>query len=87
MRHLKTPLLALAAVVVGLALWAGCQTAKTPAPVPNPVAGLKPGPNDPKIAYITAKLLEIYHYSQRPLDTELAGKFFNGYIDSLDPRH
>ena len=87
MRHLKTPLLALAAVVVGLALWAGCQTAKTPAPVPNPVAGLKPGPNDPKIAYITARLLELYHYSQRPLDTELAGKFFNGYIDSLDPRH
>ena len=87
MRHLKTPLLALAAVVVGLALWAGCQTAKTPAPVPNPVAGLKPGPNDPKIAYITAKLLEIYQYSQRPLDTELAGKFFDGYVDSLDPRH
>jgi carboxyl-terminal processing protease len=87
MRHLKNPLLALAAVVVGLAIWAGCETAKTPAPGPGAGAGLKPGPNDPKIAYITARLLELYHYSQRPLDTELAGKFFDGYVDSLDPRH
>jgi carboxyl-terminal processing protease len=46
-----------------------------------------PGPNDGKIAYVTARLLEEYHYSQRPLDPEISKKFFDGYVDSLDPQH
>jgi len=74
------------AVAAGLALWAGCQTAKTP-PAPPLTTSLKPGPNDPRIAFWTARLLEEYHYRQRPLDRELSEKFFDGYIDSLDPRH
>jgi hypothetical protein len=48
---------------------------------------LQPGPGDPRIAYVTARLLEEYHYRQTPLDSELSAKFFDGYIDSLDPRH
>jgi carboxyl-terminal processing protease len=74
------------AVAAGLALWAGCQTAKTP-PAPPLTTSLKPGPNDPRIAFWTARLLEEYHYRQRPLDRELSEKFFDGYINSLDPRH
>jgi carboxyl-terminal processing protease len=50
-------------------------------------AGLSPTPDDDRIAYITAELMEHFHYSQHPLDTEMSEKFFDGYLDSLDPRH
>src|SRR5579859_5077671 len=46
-----------------------------------------PGPDDSSIAYVTARILEGYHYLQEPLDQQLSVKFFDGYIDSLDPRH
>jgi carboxyl-terminal processing protease len=52
----------------------------------NPPPRLSPGPNDGRIAYVTAKLLENYHYSQQPLDKEMSEKFFDGYIGTLDPR-
>ncbi len=48
---------------------------------------LKPGPNDPRIAYVTARLLEEYHYSQQPLDEAMSEKFYDGYFEMLDPRH
>jgi carboxyl-terminal processing protease len=47
---------------------------------------LSPGPNDGRIAYVTAKLLENYHYLQQPLDKDMSAKFFDGYIETLDPR-
>ena len=79
------------AVATGFAIWMGCKTSKAiPAapPVVNaPATGLKPGLNDARIAFWTARLFEEYHYRQRPLDAELSVKFFDGYIDSLDPRH
>jgi len=74
------------AVTVALALVAGCETALTPPAAPL-LTAVKPGPNDARIAFWTARLLEEYHYRQRPLDRELSEKFFDGYIDSLDPRH
>jgi carboxyl-terminal processing protease len=52
----------------------------------NAPAHLSPGPNDGRIAFYTAKLLELYHYSQQPLDTEMSEKFFDGYLETLDPR-
>ena len=65
---------------------------RTNAPAPGPLATnapprLTPGPNDGHIAYITARLLEEYHYSQHPLDQEMSEKFFDGYLDTLDPQH
>ena len=76
------------AVTAGLATWAGCQTAKTVTPEIAPTTtGLKPGPNDARIAYLTARLLEEYHYLQRPLDHELSARIFDAYINSLDGRH
>jgi len=53
----------------------------------NAAPQLAPGPNDGRIAYVTARLLEEYHYSQHPLDKELSEKFFDGYLDALDPQH
>ncbi len=81
--------LALLIPAVALAIWAGCETSKSDVPAlpALPPTSLKPGPNDPRIAHVAARLLEEYHYLQRPLDTELSKKFFDGYVDSLDPRH
>ena len=89
MSYAKKPLLALTVCALALAMWAGCRTSKTPAfALPNPPStSIKPGPNDPRIAYVAARLLEEYHYSQRPLDDQLAGIFFTNYINMLDPRH
>ncbi|HTL74229.1 MAG TPA: carboxy terminal-processing peptidase [bacterium] len=86
---MRKPLLALGALAITLAIWAGCRTSTCPAPDPIVASGthLKPGPNDARIAHIAARLLEEYHYSQRPLDTELSKEFFDNYIDMLDPRH
>ena len=52
----------------------------------NAPARLSPGPNDARIAFVTASLLDNYNYSQQPFDTEMSEKFFDGYLESLDPR-
>ena len=52
----------------------------------NAPAPLAPGPGDGHIAYVTARLLEHYHYSRQPLDAEMSKKFFDGYLAMLDPR-
>lgn len=77
------------ALLAGLAIWAGCESCSPPPAAVPPLAptSLKPGPNDPRIAHVAARLLEEYHYSQRPLDTQLSKDFFDNYVDSLDPRH
>ena len=81
--------LALLIPAIALAIWAGCETGQSDVPAlpALPATGLKPGPNDARIAFVAARLLENYHYLQRPLDEALSEKFFDGYIDSLDPRH
>ena len=53
----------------------------------NAAPALVPGPDDGRIAYITARLMEEYQYSQQPLDKEMSKKFFDGYLDTLDPQH
>ncbi len=81
-------LLALAAL-----LSSSCRSAKSAASVPAPTpaaaaaaAPLVPGPNDGRIAYVTARLLEAFHYSQEPLDTQMSERFFDQYLEELDPR-
>ncbi len=92
MRNKSFYMLFLAALAV-VGAWAGCKSASsadlTVASVaPPPISeNLKPGPNDPRIAYVAARLLESYHYLQRPLDRDLSIKFFDGYINELDPQH
>ncbi len=53
----------------------------------TPPAPLKPQPQDKNVAYITARLLEEYHYSQHPFDTEISQKFFDAYLDAYDSQH
>jgi len=64
---------------------ADLKTAATPA-VANTNGVLVPGPNDSRIAYVTARLLEEYHYSQHTLDEDMAKRFFDSYLEALDPQ-
>jgi len=89
------------AMLAGFIIIAGCAARKAvpttevtptsaiPAPTTAAPAGtpLKPGPNDPRIAYVTARLLEEFHYSQQLLNTDLSEKFFDGYLEAMDPKH
>jgi len=80
-------------VVAGLAIWAGCQTGHMELPSPPPPVvslatnTLAPGPDDPRIAFVAARVLENFNYMEHPLDQEMSVKFFDGYINSLDPHH
>jgi carboxyl-terminal processing protease len=89
MRHYKTvfqnfglKISTLAALTALLRCSAFGDTLPTNAPVQ-----LTPGPNDGRIAYVTARLMEEYHYSQQPLDEKISEKFFDGYLETLDPQH
>jgi len=82
MRYLKIMTIAFSALIVPFIISTVASAADLP-PMPAP---LIPGPNDGRIAYMTARLLEEYHYSQHPLDMEMSEKFFDGYLESLDPR-
>jgi carboxyl-terminal processing protease len=88
MRHQKIKISLLAALLGALVV-TGCLTAQKNSPsaavTVAPSAGLSPGPVDGRIAYMTARLLEELHYSQQPLDSELSEKFFDGYLEALDP--
>jgi carboxyl-terminal processing protease len=78
MSHLKIKTFILLSI---LALpFISCAKQPTPAP-------LEPGPNDGNIAYITARLLEEFHYTQHPFDTEMSEKFYDSYLDAYDPQH
>ena len=50
----------------------------------NPPA---PGPDDARIAYVVAGLLEHHHFLQHPFDDEFSSKFLDRYLETLDPQH
>jgi carboxyl-terminal processing protease len=88
---IKAPASIASAMLAGFIIVAGCAAPKV-VPPPPPTATstnlpLGPGPNDPRIAYVTARLLEEFHYSQQLLDADMSRKFFDGYLETLDPRH
>ena len=78
MSHLKLKIFILT-VFLGLPVFSPAKATAT--------GPLEPGPNDGNIAYITARLLEEFHYSQLPFDKDISEKFFDGYIDIYDPQH
>src|SRR6478736_6042144 len=57
------------------------STAKT-----NEAKALEPSPDDGEIAYVTARALEQGHYRQHPFDNDYSGKFFDRYLEALDPQ-
>lgn len=50
-------------------------------------APLSPGPNDGRIAFVVARMLEQGQYSQYPFDEQISEKFFDRYLETLDPQH
>jgi carboxyl-terminal processing protease len=86
MRHLKIKTLTVIASVLLLGSFVLFNLIAGPAATTAAPETLVPGPNDARIAYVTARLLEEFHYLQEPLDTELSERFLDGYIETLDPR-
>lgn len=82
-----------AAVIAGV--WAQAETMAEPKPAVTPSEAIKtlshaplaPGTNDGRIAYVVASMLGSIHYSQHPLDNDYSGKFYDRYLESLDPQH
>ncbi len=65
----------------GLAFGLEAQTNKPVAP-----QELKPGPDDARIAMISARLLEQGHYSRHPFDNEYSSRMLDVYLKALDPQ-
>ncbi len=49
--------------------------------------GLVESDDQRKTANIAAQLMTKYHYSHLPLDARMSAKFFDEFIDAVDPRH
>jgi carboxyl-terminal processing protease len=64
-------------------LASGSSVAEKPAQAIHSIA---PGPEDGRIAFYTAKLLEQVQYLQKPFDSSVSSKFLDRYLDSLDPQ-
>src|SRR5439155_19366310 len=88
--------LATGALAAAFALWAADSpptatetkpAATAEAAKPAAARPLEPGPNDGRIAYVTAQFLYQSHYSHHPLDNEWSEKFFDRYLEALDPQH
>lgn len=86
MRHLKSKTPAFIATILLLGCSAIVGLIAGPATTTTATGALAPGPSDGRIAYVTARLLEEFHYLQQPLDAEMSKRFLDGYIETLDPR-
>ena len=65
------------------------DTTNPPAPEAKSAAAspLAPGPNDGRIAWVAARWLEQNQYLLHPLNEEYSEKFFERYLQALDPQH
>jgi len=75
--HIATRLLA-----VGLSLGLGAVALEGPPAAPAPSAQVTAA----NVTRLTTNILERSQFSHHPLDSELAGKFLDGYLDALDSR-
>jgi carboxyl-terminal processing protease len=64
-------------------LWLGIAATASFADVLVPKVP-QPGPNDGRIAFIVARMLEQRHYTQKTFDDEVSRKFLDRYFESLD---
>ncbi len=55
--------------------------------VPLKEIHITPGPEDGRIAWRTAQMLEYFHFAHHPLDAEFAGEFMDFYLEKLDRQH
>jgi carboxyl-terminal processing protease len=76
LRRFSTPLTALVLLLTLTAAGMGGPSADTPSPA-----------TEANITRLTASLLEHSQFAHHPLDSELAGKFLDRYLDALDGGH
>ncbi len=84
-RFVLTTLL-LAAILISAFFWSQADEAQPAGAKADPAKAVTPGPDDGEIAYVTARALEQYHLRQKRLNNEYSEKFFERYIETLDPQ-
>jgi carboxyl-terminal processing protease len=52
----------------------------------NTPVHIVPGTNDIRIAHLTARMLEQFHYLHQRFDAKISSRFLDSYIKSLDPQ-
>ncbi|NDC63263.1 MAG: tail-specific protease [Planctomycetia bacterium] len=73
------------AVAVAIALWTEPAPAEQPPAAATPAAAAKPGPNDRQITLAVRSYLEREHFLRRPIDDEIARRWFSTFLEALDP--
>lgn len=48
---------------------------------------VSPGPADGRIAFVIARMLEQLNYMKQPFDDSISARFFDRYLQTLDPQH
>jgi len=88
-------------VLLGAWLFASLQPASTHANLTSTELGtnspaekslsaphtLRPGPADGPIGFAAGYLLQKFHYLRQPFDATVSSKFFDRYLEALDPQH
>jgi carboxyl-terminal processing protease len=69
-------------LAIGLSLGLGAVALDAPPPAPAPSVQV----TEANVTRLTTTILERSQFSHHPLDSELAGKFLDGYLDALDGR-
>ena len=70
--------------LLALPLRAASSNAADSADLTTNAAPITPGRTDGRIAFVTAKLLQLSHYSRQPFDAALSSKFYDRFIETLD---
>src|SRR6266480_260576 len=70
--------------LLALPLRAASSNAADSADITTNAAPITPGRTDGRIAFVTAKLLQLSHYSRQPFDAALSSKFYDRFIETLD---
>jgi len=65
--------------------WDAARAEEQPAATTAPAAASKPGPNDRQITLAVRSYLEREHFTRRPIDDEIAHRWFKIFLESLDP--
>ena len=76
-----------AGLVVGIlpTLAGGEEPPSSAAAQPAAASAAKPGPNDRQITLAVRSYLEREHFTRRPIDDEIARRWFGIFLESLDP--
>jgi carboxyl-terminal processing protease len=84
-RAARLAMLGTLTLAIGVGRWAVAQPAE---PVPAgavPAGAPAPGPNDRQITLAVRSYLEREHFLRRPIDDEVAQRWFDIFLETLDP--